>query len=37
VIGSKRLQEQCDEYAALFNIAASDYIAVSYSDMVIQQ
>jgi len=37
VIGSKLLREQCDKYAALFNIAASDYIAVSYSDMVIQQ
>lgn len=37
VIGSELLREQCDKYAALFNIAASDYIAVSYSDMVIQQ
>lgn len=34
-IGSKKLQEQCNRYANLFNIAGEDYIAVSYSDMLI--
>ena len=34
-IGVEKLQSQCDHYAALFNIAKEDFIAVSYSDMII--
>lgn len=33
-IGQERLQQQCDHYAALFNIQLADYIAVSYSDLL---
>jgi len=36
-IGGKKLQEQCNRYASLFNIAGEDYIAVSYSDMLIEK
>lgn len=35
-IGIEKLQAQCNKYAALFGIAAEDYCAVSYSDMVLQ-
>ena len=35
-IGKEKLQAQCDHYAALFNIAKEDLIAVSYSDMILQ-
>lgn len=35
-IGRGKLQAQCDEYAALFNIDAADFCALSYSDMVLQ-
>ena len=35
-IGREKLQSQCNKYAALFGIAAEDYCAVSYSDMVLQ-
>lgn len=34
-IGKEKLQAQCDEYAALFGIAAEHYCSVSYSDMVL--
>ena len=34
-IGKEKLQAQCDEYAALFNIGAADFCAFSYSDMVL--
>ena len=34
-IGKEKLQAQCDHYAALFNIAKEDFIAVSYSDMIL--
>ena len=33
-IGKEKLQAQCDEYAALFNIAEEDFISVSYSDLI---
>ena len=33
-IGKDKLQEQCDFYAAVFNIKQEDFIAVSYSDMI---
>lgn len=36
-IGKEKLQAQCDEYAALFNIEAKDYCALSYSDMILQK
>ena len=35
-VGKEKLQAQCDEYAALFNIGAADFCALSYSDMVLQ-
>jgi adenylate cyclase, class 2 len=35
-IGKEKLQAQCDEYVALFNITPSDFCALSYSDMVLQ-
>ena len=34
-VGKEKLQAQCDEYAALFNIDAADFCALSYSDMVL--
>jgi len=36
-IGRQLIQEQCDGYAALFNIADEDFVAVSYSDLVMQR
>ena len=36
-IGVEKLQQQCNHYAALFNIAPSDYIAFSYSDMLLEK
>lgn len=33
-IGREKLQAQCDEYAAMFNIEAADFCALSYSDMI---
>ncbi len=33
-IGKKVLQEQCNHYAALFNITEQDFVAVSYSDLI---
>ena len=36
-IGKEKLQEQCDFYAAMFNIQKEDFMAVSYSDMIIQK
>ena len=35
-IGKEKLQAQCDEYAALFGIAAEDFCSVSYSDMILE-
>ena len=35
-IGKEKLQEQCDEYAALLNIAEEDFISVSYSDLIMK-
>lgn len=34
-IGLKRIQEQCDFYADLFQVKPEDYIAVSYSDLLL--
>ncbi len=36
-IGVKKLQEQCDFYADFFEINPEDYIAVSYSDLIMQK
>ena len=36
-IGKEKLQAQCDEYAALFKIDASDFCALSYSDMILEK
>ncbi len=36
-IGKEKLQAQCDEYAALFNINTEDFCAVSYSDMILEK
>ena len=33
-IGKEKLQEQCNFYAAVFNIRKEDFMAVSYSDMM---
>ena len=34
-IGVDKIKEQCNFYAAFFGIAAADYIAFSYSDLVL--
>ena len=36
-IGKEQLQQQCDFYAALLNINANDFMAVSYSDMIMSE
>jgi predicted adenylyl cyclase CyaB len=33
-IGREKLQEQCDYYAALLHVGKDDFMAVSYSDMI---
>lgn len=33
-IGKEKLQEQCDFYAAMLNVKEEDFMAVSYSDMI---
>ena len=35
-IGKEKLQEQCDHYAAMFTIKEEDFMADSYSDMIMQ-
>lgn len=35
-LGIEKLKEQCHQYATLFGIRSSDYIAESYSDMIIK-
>lgn len=35
-IGIKQLMQQCNKYAAYFGIKDSDYIAVSYCDLIIE-
>ncbi len=34
-LGLKKIQQQCDHYAELFKISSADYIAVSYSDLLL--
>ncbi len=36
-LGLQKIQQQCDDYAALFKIGASDFIAGSYSDLLLKQ
>ncbi len=36
-IGKEKLQAQCDEYAALFNISKEDFCSLSYSDMILEK
>ncbi len=36
-IGREKLQRQCDVYAGLFTISREDFIAVSYSDMMLSK
>ena len=36
-IGKKMLQQQCDGYSALFNIAEKDFIALSYGDLILEK
>lgn len=36
-IGIDKLKEQCSFYACFFEIAAADYIALSYSDMILNK
>ncbi len=35
-LGIEKLKEQANKYAALFNIKPSDYIALSYSDLILK-
>jgi adenylate cyclase class 2 len=35
MIGSEKLREQCDYYAAFFGIASGDFLQYSYSDMLL--
>ena len=37
IIGKEKLQEQCDFYATLLKISREDFMAVSYSDMIMQK
>jgi len=34
-LGLEKIQQQCDYYAVLFQIKPTDYIAVSYSDLLL--
>jgi adenylate cyclase, class 2 len=34
-IGTEKLRQQCDYYASFFEIAADDFMEVSYSDMLL--
>jgi len=36
-IGKEKLQEQCDYYAAILGVKEEDFLAVSYSDMIISK
>jgi adenylate cyclase, class 2 len=33
-LGLHKIQEQCDHYAAVFGLQPEDYVAVSYSDLI---
>ncbi|MBC7890386.1 MAG: class IV adenylate cyclase [Ferruginibacter sp.] len=36
-IGEKILKGQCDQYANFFNIAEADFVALSYSDLLLKK
>jgi adenylate cyclase, class 2 len=36
-IGIEKLKDQCSYYAVFFNITPDDYIAVSYSDLILEK
>lgn len=36
-MGKEKLQQQCDHYAEVLNVRKEDFIAVSYSDMILAQ
>lgn len=36
-IGSERLKVQCDEYAAYFGLTQADFMAKSYSDLLLEE
>jgi len=36
-IGIDKLKEQCSYYSAFFNVEPSDYIAFSYSDLILEK
>ncbi len=36
-LGFEKIQQQCDYYAVLFQIKPTDYIAVSYSDLLLNK
>jgi adenylate cyclase class IV len=33
-LGLEKIQAQCDHYASLFQITTEDYVAISYSDLL---
>lgn len=37
ILGIDKLKEQANKYAAFFNVKSSDYIALSYSDMLLEK
>jgi adenylate cyclase, class 2 len=36
-LGIEKLKEQCNKYAAFFNIKTEDYISLSYSDLLLEK
>jgi adenylate cyclase, class 2 len=36
-LGIEKIKQQCDYYAALFKINAEDYVALSYSDLLLEK
>lgn len=36
-VGPEKLQKQCDHFASMFKISREDFLAVSYSDMLLEQ
>ncbi len=36
-LGLQKIQEQCDYYAAMFDVKPGDYIALSYSDLLLNK
>lgn len=36
-IGLEKIQQQCDHYAAFFEIATDEFMSFSYSDMLLKK